>query len=701
MRKNIESFFHPHSVAIVGASQSPDKVGAIALANVLHSGYRGHVYPINPKGGVIQGLPVYENLTAIGKSVDLVVIATPISTILPLIDEMGSLGIKNVVIFTAGFGELGKEGHLLEKEVLKRVQNYDMNLLGPNCLGFVTTTTPINTTFGQAIKEKGNLFLLSQSGAIASSIFDWCGSVGMGLSSAVTIGNKIDLNENDILSYWLTSHKEVISYRVGMAHVMPIGMYLESISNGNEFVRLCRKLVVSHPLFILKPGKSSEAKKAMQSHTGAIAGEDAVLEAALSHAGVIRCEGMEDFFDLTKAFSWEDAPKGPRVAVVSNAGGPAVISADLIASYGLTMSKLSKETQDKLDDVLPRSASLKNPIDVLGDALADRYEAALHAVLAEDQVDGLIVILTPQVMTQIEETAQVIGKLSKHYRKPILCAFIGGSRVAAGERLLNGFKIPVFRFPERAIYAFSKMWQWMEVKTAMAKESELKAPPISEKEIDVGSYGHVLSSLKEVGVIAPPTVRVSTLDEAVHFFKKQKGKVVLKLYAPKLLHKKEMDAVIVNIETQSQLSEAFSRIRKSQDTVLKTLGVSSTVYIQRMEKIEIEMLVGIKTDSQFGKVLLFGAGGALSELISDRNMVLLPTSPRIIRETLEKAKVFKLLAGFRGENPYDVSAVVHAIYAFTLWVQKHPSIVEAEINPLIINRKGIFAVDVKTQIQER
>jgi acetyltransferase len=522
----------------------------------------------------------------------------------------------------------------------------------------------------------------------------------MGLSSAVTIGNKIDLNENDILSYWLSSHKEVVPYRTGMAHVMPVGMYLESISDGEEFVRLCRKLVVSHPLFVLKPGKSSEAKKAMQSHTGAIAGEDAVLETALSHAGVIRCEGMEDFFDLTKAFSWEDAPKGPRVAVVSNAGGPAVISADLIASYGLSMAKLSKETQDKLDDVLPRSASLKNPVDVLGDALADRYESALHAVLAEENVDGLIVILTPQVMTQIEETAKVIGSLSRQYRKPILCAFIGGSRISAGERLLNGFKIPVFRFPERAIYAFSKMWQWMETKTAIAAEREVEVPRPSTKELDIDLYGLVLASLKEAGVVSPPTVRVSTLDEAVHFFKRQKGKVVLKLYAPELLHKKEMDAVIVNIETQTQLAEAFGRIRKSQDIVRKTLGVGSTVYIQRMEKIEIEMLVGIKTDPQFGKVLLFGAGGALSELIADRNMVLLPTTPSLIRSSLQKAKVFKLLSGFRGEKPYDVGAVVDAIYAFTLWVQKHPAIREAEINPLIINRTGLFAVDVKVQTTE-
>lgn len=695
MRKQLHTFFHPKSVAVVGASQVPEKVGAIALANVLHSGFRGEIYPVNPKGGKLLGLTVYESLSAIGKQVDLVVVATPLPTILPLLDEMGLLGIQNVVIFTAGFAELGEEGKDLEYQVSEKVKRFGMNLLGPNCLGFVTTTTPLNTTFGQAVKDKGNFFLLSQSGAIASSIFDWCQSTGMGLSSAVTLGNKTDLNENDILSYWLNSPKEIVPYRKGMAHVMPVGMYLESVSDGKNFMSLCRQLVLKHPLFILKPGKSQEAKQAMQSHTGSIAGEDAVLSTALEHAGVIRCDGMEDFFDLIKAFSWEDAPIGPRVAVVSNAGGPAVISADLIASYGLTMAKLSKRTQDKLDDFLPRSASLKNPIDVLGDAMADRYEAALKAVLAEESVDGLIVILTPQVMTEIEKTAEVIGRLSYHYKKPILCTFIGGTRVAIGEKILNSFKIPVFRFPERAIYAFASMWQWQKIRREFLHEKKINPPLFSTDILDDSAYGLVLSSLKKSGITSPPTVRIVSLEQAKEFFRKQTDKVVLKLYSPQLLHKKEYGAVITGIETLSALEGAFAQILKSKLRVEKELLCQSQIYIQRQEKNDIEMLVGVKTDPQFGKVLLFGAGGEFSELMADRNMLILPTSKDNIRQALEKSKVFSLLTGFRGEKPYDITAVIDVIEAFSTWVQMNESVDEAEINPLIINRKGLWAVDVK------
>lgn len=687
-----DSFFLPRSIAVIGASTNPAKVGAIVLRNILESGFPGEVYPVNPKGGMIEGLMVYERVTDIPSIPGLAVIATPSVTVLPLVEELGEKGVENVLILSAGFGESGPQGRVLEDTLKQALSKWHMRMLGPNCMGFVDNRKPLNTTFGQLMRKKGNLLLLSQSGAMASSIFDWCSVTEIGLAGAVTLGNKTDITENDVLGYWEHAKLKPLDTRVGMSPLMPIGMYLESISAGERFVEVCRKLAVNHPMFLLKPGKSSAAKKAMQSHTGSLAGEDVVLDAALSRAGVIRCEGIQDFFDLAKVFSFENPPQGSRVAVLSNAGGPAVVTADTIASYGLSMAELSSGTTEILTRLMPREAALTNPIDVLGDAMADRYKMALTAVLNEPRVDGVVVLLTPQVMTQIEETAEVIGKLSYQHKKPILCAFIGGSRVAAGEKILNGYKIPVFRYPERAIYAFSMMWEWQKNRKSITKAIKPAKKIAADLLYDFEQYGTVLNILKKFEVRTPPMVRVTSMIQAIDFWRRHK-QVVFKIISPTLMHKKEVGGVMTHIETRQAVEDGYKTMLKRIEKINKNSNVAS-LYVQKQVSLGVELLVGIKTDDSFGPVMTLAAGGSMAELLMDKQVGLLGGGENEIRRMLQRLKIYQLLSGFRGEKAYDIKDLVKQIKNFERMVVEN-GIFEAEVNPLIVNRQGVWAVDVK------
>src|SRR3989338_3347503 len=468
--ESLGNLLSPKSIAIVGAAREKQKVGNIVLRNIVDGGFKGKLYPVNPKAKKIGQLTCYASYDALPSVPDLAIIAVPAMIALEMLESIAKKGTKNVVIFSAGFKEIGEEGKKLEERLKSIAEKFQMNILGPNCLGFVNNNIKLPISFGRAPEMMGNLRFISQSGALATSIFDWAEYNGVGFSEFVTLGNKAVVGENEVLGNWA---KRVLSLGLssaeerwrffpsfakegtggavsqGLSRYRPIGLYLESIENGKEFLDIVKRITAHDPVFILKPGRSTEAQHAMQSHTGAMAGDDAILDEALKEAGVVRCEGVEDMFDLARAFAWENAPAGPNVAIVSNAGGPAVISTDIIKQEGLNVAPIDAKTHEKLTKVLPKAANMNDPIDVLGDALADRYLQAMDLVLAQKQVDALLVILTPQVMTQIKETAEAIVKMSKKHKKPIVCSFMGGSKIQEGEKVLNKYKIPSFRFPER------------------------------------------------------------------------------------------------------------------------------------------------------------------------------------------------------------------------------------------------------------
>lgn len=699
----------PHSIAVIGASESPEKVGAIALKNIQDSGFPGAIFPVNPKLSVISDLKCYPDVASLPIAPDLAVLAIPSTAIIDVMTQVGEKGIKNAVIFTAGFKEAGPDGVTLENE-LKAVSNkYGINVIGPNCLGFVNNEIPLHVTFGQIVKQNGNLRIVSQSGAIATSLFDWCKKTNLGFNQFITVGNKTVLNENDFLSEWKNIRPDLKNDSVGYSSCSPIGLYLESISDGTKFVKIAEEISVTNPIFILKPGKSEGAARAMRSHTGAIAGEDNVLEVALKQAGVIRCHDLSEFFDLARALSWENAPHGPRVAVISNAGGPGVLSTDSISEFGLELAKFSPATEEALTKNLPRMAGLHNPVDVLGDALADRFGSALSIVLQEETVDSVVVILTPQLMTQIEKTAQIIGDLSKQFSKPIFCSFIGGGVTETGEEVLSRFRIPAFSFPERAIRALASMWHWQEWRNRhVPLQPNIITPTLdnisvikqildsvktdNRKNLDGFESSHVI---KATGINVPDTQIIGNMQNALDFSKQVGWPVVLKISSPGLLHKSDVGGVITHIDDMGGFDSSWQELAGKINNFDEDMKYRASILAQKEIAGGIEVIVGIKKDPTFGYVVLFGAGGKMAELISDKNLRLLPIDQLEAGFLIKESKVFKLLNGFRGDSPYDISGISIIIQKLAILVENFPEISEIEINPVIVTHKEAWAVDAK------
>jgi len=705
MSRDLSKLFNPKSIAVVGASQFPEKVGAIALKNIIVSGYQGKVYPVNPNISNVGLLKFYPSLSSLPELPDLVVIAIPVNLVATILEECGLLGIKNVLIFSAGYKEAGKTGQELEKRLIEIASHFQLNILGPNCLGFASTNPPLNVTFGQVISNSGNLKFISQSGAIATSLSDWCQSTGLGYQDLITIGNKSVINENDILEYWLPQLNQA------SLPLKPIGLYLESIAFGQNFVEIVKQITPYNPVFILKPGKSLSSVVAMRSHTGAIAGEDRVFESAILDAGLIRCQELGDFFDLAQALAWKNVPLGPSVAVISNAGGPAVLTTDTITSLGLEMAKLSHQTQQKLLECLPRMASIINPIDVLGDALAERFGQALEIALQENTVDSVLVVLTPQLMTQIEKTAEIIGKLSQKYPKPILCSFIGGNDTAVGQKILNSYQIPNYPYPERAVKVIASMWQWQKWRQSQKPSSPLKinlTNKLKIKEIIETAIKAKLPTLDNqessqlmsaVNIPTPPSKTISSIEEAITFSQENSFPLVLKLSSPGLLHKSDIGGVITNLKSEAELRTAFEKM--SSNIVLLSKEFSQKIEIQIQKQISggIEVILGIKRDPSFGPVLLFGAGGKLAEILDDHNLITFPLGLEKIEKLVSQSKIYRLLSGYRDDPPYDLKELYQIMHLLGQLISDYPEIHEIEINPVIITHEGTWALDPKVLLR--
>jgi acetyltransferase len=716
MPSDLTTLFYPASVAVIGASRSPEKLGSIILKNILKSGYKGKVYPVNPHAKEINGLKVYKEVQEITETPELIIVAVPAEIVVQEIEQAGEKGVKNAVVLSAGFKEIGDAGEKLEKKLTAAAKKYDINLLGPNCLGFVNMLSPINATFGEPIRESGNLRFITQSGAIAASLFDWCNSNDVGISEFVTLGNKAGLNENDILHYFYQQSQNSLTdfNGEGLSKVQPIGLYLESIANGGEFLKIASEITKTNPLFIIKPGKTKAAVRAMQSHTGAIAGEDSVLKAVLEQAGVIRCATLEDFFDLARAFAWEEAPEGPKVAVVSNAGGPAVISADAVVGEGLELAEFDDETKSKLSEKLPRSASIINPVDILGDALADRFTDALEIIMQNKEVNALVIILTPQIMTQIEKTAETIGELAKKYQKTVFCSFIGGSLISEGETILNRYKIPSFRYPERAIAALGEMWKFkqrlekeekpqttesIQLENGSNDVREIIQRAINEKErvLDNISTDRILRS---VGINTPPTKIAGSKEEAKQFAEENGWPIVLKLSSPGLLHKKEVGGVITNITDENALSDAWHKMERKTEQLDDKLKKKVQFQVQKDIVEGIEVIVGFKHDPTFGAVLLFGAGGSYAELIADRNLHLLPINKDEIKDLVSRSKIYRILQGDKGQPAYALEKLYDLILRMSKLEMMVQEAEEIEINPVIVTLNDTWAVDGKVVLKE-
>lgn len=674
---SVKTLLNPKSIAIVGASNDTKKVGGIVLQNITN-GYSGKIFPINPNTDNTLNLKTYRSITELPLVPDLVIIAIPAEKALDLLPELGNFGVKNILIFSAGFKEVGDSGKILEQKLLELSEKYQFNILGPNCLGFINNEIDLNATFGKVSKKKGNLLVLSQSGAIATSFFDWAEKSKIGISQFITLGNKSVLNENHFLDYW--SKQEI---------KMPIGLYLESISNGPEFIKLCKEISKHTQIYIIKPGKSKGAESAMLSHTGSLAGSNEILESALREAGVIKCETLEDFFAFSQLVSWSSSSNYKNIAIISNAGGPAVIAADAVEQYGLSLAKLKPETTKRLQELLPRMAGLHNPVDILGDALADRYNIALEEVLKENDVDCVLVILTPQIMTEIEKTAITVGELSKKYQKTVVCSFIGGNQIESGERILNQHQIPNFDYPELAIKALSlvrKITNNLEETQYIPNFSTAQITEITKNQqsglLDTVTTGYILD---EAQINQPSSITTDSLSEAKEFSLEVGWPVVLKVTTKDLLHKSDDGGVITNISSLDELTTQWKNINVSSDKI----------QVQKQVPSGQELIIGFKKDVVFGDTLFFGAGGKYVSLLGDKNICIFPLTETKLTNLILNSKIYPLLNGYRGAPVLDVKKIVSICLKLGHVFANVARIKEMEINPVILNQSGIFAVDTK------
>ncbi len=704
-KKVLTTLFNPQSIAVLGASRDEQKIGHIVLKNIIDSGFPGSLFAINPNASEILGVRCFPDFSSLSTVPDLAIISVPAQTAVMLLEEIGHKGTKNIVLFSAGFKEVGAAGAELERELQAAAKKYGLRILGPNCLGFASTLRNINATFSRVENRPGNLRFMSQSGALASGIFDWAQENSMGFSEFITLGNKSIIDENDILQYWL-EQKSVVQNEAGLSKYQPIGMYLESINNGSEFIRVAKQITRQNPVFLLKPGRSQHAQQAIRSHTGSLAGDDAVIDVACAQAGIIRCDGVEDMFDLAKVFSWENAPEGSAVAIVSNAGGPAVISTDMVEKEGMVLAQLSAVTHQKLEKTLPRAANILNPVDVLGDALSDRFREAVNDVLAEKQVNAVVVIVTPQIMTEIEATAKLIGELSAKYNKPIVCSFMGGSSIAVGERVLNAYKIPSFRFPERAVKALAAMWRWRQFAMRQSQADRIKTttpifarPKIQKiKNLIAASTGTTILSLSEsdfilktAGIKVPQSHIVDTYAEALRAARACGWPVVLKISSPALIHKTETKAVIAHIYTEKDLAASWKQIQASAKKIPD--GAPFLIYVQKQVQTGLEVIVGLKYDKNFGNVFLVGSGGVTAELFKDIQMTIGPIDRRRALEVIKKTKIYQLLIGFRGHTSYALQKLIDLMVQLYWLSESVSDFSEITINPVIVTEKEAWAVD--------
>lgn len=692
------NIFNPRSIALVGASSIPGKLSYDILSNLVNLGFMGKLFPVNPKGEEVLGLPMYHSVSALPEIPDLVLIVIPAPLVNTAVVECGQKGIKNVLVVSAGFKEVGGEGVEREKELKKIVEEYNINLVGPNCLGIINTKVLMNASFAEGMPTFGNASLVSQSGAMAVAMIDWAYESGLGFAKIISMGNKTGINENELLEFLGDDPETKV-----------ILMYLESIADGKRFLELARKISLQKPIIIVKSGTSEAGTKAISSHTGSLAGSDAAVETAFRQGGIIRAQTVEDLFDYAKAFSYQNPPQGNRVAIVTNAGGPGIMATDALSKTDLKLAVLSEATQKILATGLPTTAALGNPVDVIGDALTDRYRHAIETVLDSADVDSLIVVLTPQVMTEVKRTASVTTALAHQYpAKTVLSAFVGGENIEGGEQVFRRHRFPNYPFPERAVATLNRMhwyasWKKAEaIRVEAAKAAFVAGDKAGSAAIfsTIKSGGHldfkaVQTLCKTYGIHVPETRLAKTGEEAVRFADAIGYPVVMKISSPQVYHKTDVGGIRIDVQDTDEVAKAFAEISASVKKNVPT-AVIAGITIEPMTSLGKEVIIGAKLDPQFGHMLMFGLGGIYVEILKDVTFRIAPVTQIEAVEMIEEIKAVKLLKGARGETPVDLDEIADVIVKVGQLVTDFPQIREFEINPLIVSPdRGAIAVDAK------
>ncbi|HLO47027.1 MAG TPA: bifunctional acetate--CoA ligase family protein/GNAT family N-acetyltransferase [Kamptonema sp.] len=697
-RHPLDCIFHPRSVAVIGASEREGSVGRTLLWNLIRSPFGGTVFPVNPQRPSVLGIKSYPNIASVPEVVDLVVIATPAATVPQVIRECVAVGVKGAIIVSAGFKEIGEAGVALEQQVLAEAQRGGMRIIGPNCLGVMNPIAGLNATFAGAIARSGNVAFISQSGALCTSILDWSLGENVGFSAFVSIGSMLDVGWGDLIEY-LGDDPQTHS----------IVLYMESIGNAHSFLSAAREVAMDKPIIVLKVGQTDAAAKAAASHTGALTGSDEVLNAAFRRCGVLRVHTISDLFDMAEILAKQPRPKGNRLSIVTNAGGPGAIATDALISGGGTLSELAPETIQQLNQFLPPQWSHHNPIDILGDASSDRYAQTLEVVASDPNSDGLLVILTPQAMTNPTQTAEKLKAYSQ-LGKPILSSWMGGTEVAAGTQILNQANIPTFPYPDTAVRLFNYMWQYtynlrgIYETPSLPADSEIHAPDrnLAEQILSAATSGDrsLLTEyeskqlLATYGIPTIPTEIATSELEAVKIADRFGYPVVLKLHSDIITHKTDVGGVHLSLCDALAVKRAFEAIASKVGSINPEAFLGVTV--QPMVKIEgYELILGSSLDPQFGPVMLFGMGGQLVEIFQDRALALPPLNTTLARRMMEQTRIYKALQGVRGRKAIDLAKLEQLLVSFSQLIVEQPQIREIDINPLLVSPEGAIALDAR------
>lgn len=693
----LEAIFAPRSIAVVGASPDPSKLGHRILKNILDAGYPGRVFPIHPNAPHILNLPAYPSVEQTPEPVDLAVIVVPATVVPEVAEACGRAGVKGLVVISAGFKEVGPEGRALEMRLLEIVQRYGMRMIGPNCLGVIDTTTRLNASFAALHPHPGQIAFMSQSGALCTAILDWSKAQGIGFSRFVSLGNKADVDEVTLLEAWgcdKTNNRVILAY-------------LEGIGNGDDFVAVARQVTKQTPVIAIKSGATQAGARAASSHTGALAGAEHAYEAAFDQSGVLRARSMQELFDFALAFAYQPLIPGNRLAIVTNAGGPGIIATDAAERIGLSIAELTPATTEALRAALPLTASVYNPIDIIGDARADRYRVALRAALDDPNVDAVLVLFTPQAVSKPEEIAQTIVELAAGSAKPVVTSFMGAATIGEALRMLNDHGIPNYAFPERAVAALGAMVaqrRWVERPPGEYVRFDMDAERVralfarvrSEGRVELGEL-EAREVIEACGMRLPRSFLAQSPEEAAEIAARLGFPVVMKISSPDILHKSDIGGVKLGISDPAAARDAYELIEYRARKYSREARIWG-VLVQEQVRKGREVLVGVSRDPQFGPLIAFGLGGIYVEALKDVAFRLAPVSRQEAAEQVRSIRAFPLLRGVRGEPPADVAAAEEIILRVSQLVTDFPEIVEMDINPLVVYNRGEGATVLDARI---
>lgn len=697
---SLRNFFCPNSVAVIGAAREEGKVGRIIFDNIINSGYKGKLFPVNLKADKISGIKCYHSVLDIPGDLDLAIIVIPVQFVLQVLEECSKKNTKWVIVISAGFKETGIEGAKRERQLIEKAKDYGIRILGPNCLGIIDTECPINATFSPHMPPRGKIGFISQSGALGTSILDWAKTNKIGFSKFVSLGNKADISENDLFDDWENEKDTEV-----------ITAYLEGVKYGREFIRISSKVSKKKPIIVIKSGNTDAGARAVSSHTGTLAGSAKAYEAAFKQAGIIRANNTRDLFNYATAFSYQPLPKGKKVVIITNAGGPGIMATDECDKSNIFLASLGKETIDSLKEFLPEAANFYNPVDILGDALADRYKKTLEVIVKDSNIDAVVVLLSPQAMTQPYRTARAIVEVMENSGKsiPVLTSFMGGSEVKKAVKFLAEKNIPNFDIPKEAIDTLKVMMEhtdWKSRKSFPIEDFNVDSRRVkkifyqchNEGRLELGEM-EAREILEAYDIRLPKAELACDIDEAKEIAGRIGYPLVLKIVSPNILHKTDIGGVKIGIDNEKELEENYNQILFSASKYMPDANIRG-ILVQEFIKDKKETIIGMSEDPQFGPMIMFGLGGIYVEVLKDVSFRIAPLSRQVAREMVEEIKTIKLLKGTRGEDPSDIDSIIEIILRVSQLVTDFPEILEMDINPLFVKKQGegSIAGDVRIRI---